>query len=574
MAKSEIQLVPFDHDSLKESLIAYLKTKPDFVNADFEGSGFNTLIDILVRNTVYDSFNANMIANESFLDSAQLRANVSSHAQKLSYLPKSLTASRATIDIEVIPANGSPITEYNITAPAGINFITTHENKAYTFTTKNSIALYYDQSSLSYKAKDVEIYQGQFISAVYEYKNRKIEIPNKNIDLSTLRVLVQESDFTVAYRIADSLSSFGAANAVFFLSENSRGFYEIEFGRGQIGREPSTGASIILEYINAADDFISGSKIFRAATPIDGNSNIVVTTQVYAHGGYKKDSIEDIKFLAPRKYQAQDRALAPIDYETIVKDAFPFLRSIRAWGGEDNVPPRYGSVMLSVVAESGYYITPSLKDEIVSVLRSKGVGSVTPIFIDATTHNLNLTVTYKLSVSNSLIDVALVEASLLSLIQDYSKNNLLRFGEYYNESELIDKIKDDARIETVYINKHVVEYFDTIEFQSVNYDFAFGNELVEGSFSIENFSLTPSVDNERCYDDENGSVVYEYTKDGVIRKSTIGAIDYKTGVVSIVASFRSTIEKAIAKVTPKTVNFYTTNNSVIDIESVKIIRIP
>lgn len=563
MSRSELTPTTFDHAELKASLINYLRTKETFQDFDYEGSAINTIVDLLVRNSVYSAFNANMVANESFIESAQIRGNVSSHAQKLSYVPRSKTAARLVCDISITPAN-TP-TEFVITEQPGLVFLSASGGETYRFTTNDEYAFSYNSNDGKFHATGVDLYQGQFIQRIYTYNGGKIVIENQDIDTSTLMVYVDD-EVLLNYQKATSITEVGANQNVFFLREAPNGNYEITFGRDILGNEPSIGSTIVVRYINAYQNHANGIKTLIAASSIGDYSNISVTVTQPSYGGIDRESIEEIRYVAPRAYQAQDRALAPFDYILLVKREFPFLRSVISWGGEDNVPPRFGTQIISIVPDVGIEVTNSLKSRIESAVRLKGVGSVTPVVVEPVVFDAVLNVQYK--VIKPLINTSrsALESLIKQRIVDYSEQFLYAFEAYYNESDLIRYLINNIKeLETLVISEQYSTRLQSFRNMTSKYEVAFNNTIKPGTFKVSNFAVTFEATNELIYDDSNGNIIYSYSKSGITRTKTIGTVNYSTGHIEFTVMFTHSGDSIEVSTQIEGQNFYVNNNSVVRI---------
>lgn len=569
--QAELAVTSFDHNELKESLIEYLRTKEGFEDINYEGSAINTIVDLLVRNSTYTSFQANMLANESFIQSAQIRGNVSAHAQKLSYVPRSRTASRALVDLTVIPSD-TP-TEFVLNESPGLVFLANVAGESYTFTTRDALSFSYNSTLGVYQALDVDIFQGQYLTIRSTYRGEPIVINNPNIDTSTLRITIDNGEVVLSYSLANSLTELGPDRNVYFLGENTRGLYVIEFGKDLVGVEPSNGSIVTMEYINTQDSIANGVNSFIAASTIGGYSNIEVDVKNKSYGGFERDSIDDIRFIAPLAYQAQNRALAPADYEVLIREAFPFIRSVRAWGGEDNDPPRYGNMMIAVIPEAGLEITSTLSNRIISTIQQKAVGSVTPIIVAPNIFELDLSISYRIrtSVAN-VVDYSSVESFILNTTTNYSNENLRRFSTYYNESELVDLLKNRRDIESVSIKKSVSSILTSYQNVESIYEVDFLNALEPKTFSVTGFAINSSASLEKIEDNAQGSIIYTYVSAGITRTSEIGTIDYETGKCSFIARFTHSTPSIMLKVEPSEDNFYVERNNSVEISSVVPIR--
>lgn len=566
MARSELISTVLDHEELKESLINYLKTKETFEDFDYEGSAINTLVDLLVRNGVYAAFNANMVSNESFIESAQIRGNVASHAQKLSYTPRSKTSSRLTCDITVTPS--SPPTEFVITEQPGLVFISSSDGQTYRFTTNDEYSFSYNQTDGKFHASNVELYQGQFIQRNYQYNGEVITIDNQDADMSTLQVYVNE-EVLLRYNQATSITEVGVEENVFFLRENSSGNFEVSFGKDVLGREPSVGSIITVRYINSYQPHAIGIKNLIAASSIGDYSNIQVTVTQPSYGGMDRESIDSIRFMAPRVYQAQDRALSPFDYVYLVKKQFPFIRSVISWGGEDNNPPRYGNVMISIVPDVGIQITDSLKTRIENAIREKGVGSVTPLVIEPIIFNADIDVEYKIVRPLLNTSRSALESRIKQFIATYSNQYLYEFDAYFNESDLIEELmKANKELETVVLSEEYRTTLRSYRNLETYYEVNFDNEIEPDTLEIENFQVIFDASSETIKDDGNGSIVHTYVRNGVTRTSTIGTVNYSTGYVQFTTTFIHENELIDVRAKIEGQNFYVRNNNVVRIRNV------
>lgn len=569
-------MTPFSYDpeELKRSLIEYVKSKPDFQDFNYEGSALNTIIDTLVRNTHYIALMANMVASESFLDSAQLRANVVSHAQKLSYIPRSRTASTAVLDLVVNPISPPGQFEFNIIAEKGMPFIGTVDNYQYQFVLTNDTVLTRTIQN-QFIARDVEVKQGQLISQRFSYKrdNGKIEISNKDIDSSTLRVFIRSSltdTNIIEFNRVDNITNIDSDSRVFYLSENTLGYYDIEFGKDVLGFEPEDGSVVEVEYIIVDDEHGNGIKELSAASSISGYSAIDVTVKVEGYGGSERPDIETIKFIAPKIYEAQNRAVRESDYVAILIRDFPFIESANAWGGEKNIPPYYGKVFISAIPQEGFTIADTVKGDIEKRLEEysmMGVELVDPYYMGL---NLNIGVIFD---ANSTSDTfSQVSTKIRDIVQDYSKS-IRSFGSWYNNSELINRIKNDiASVRSLEIKKTI--FSELLIRQGINtrYEINFLNSLKPETLKTSDLILDINSSHQEIVDDGEGNVIKRVTKNGVVTEDIIGEIDYESGSVSFVAMFLNEYPVNVM-VEPSTNNVYSERNTVVYIDTIDINRI-
>jgi len=560
---NQLNVTSLDTEDLKQSLISFVQEKPEFSDIDYEGSAINTIVDLLVYNTSFTSYQANMVANESFLDTAQIRRNVVSHSQKLSYVPKSTTASRIICDIEVIPVQKTNISS-SIVMDAGTQFIASSENTSFTFVNKDSFVLSYSNVSQSYKAFDVDLYQGQRITERYTYSGQSINISNTNADTSTMLINVNSTPYTKA----TSIDQFSNTSLLYFLGENQYTQSVVEFGKNILGLEPSDGDIVTITYIATEKDSANGLTNLVPASTISGYSNIITTVTTAAYGGSDRESIESIRFQAPKIYQAQDRALTETDYIPILKSRFPFIRSAIAWGGEKNIPPAYGNVFISILSDRAK-ISSSIKQQMVSYLSSKNVGSITPTIVDAVIFNANLHIMFSYDSRSTNLNFSSLVVVIKEIVKNYN-NEIFDFGLFLNPSELISRIKMISGITSVDIEKVVYKDIDVLKFENPVYSVNFMNKIYAGSLAIDGFSVANNSTNEKVRDDMQGNIVLSYVdSSSITQTSNIGTIDYESGKVEFGLNIIEGDNLRVF-VQPLLDNFYVNQNQVVKIDQSNI----
>jgi len=566
-------VVSYDPQELKRNLIEFLQTKPEFADFNYEGSAINTIVDLLVRNTHYIGYMSNMVSTESFLDSAQQRSNVVSHAQKLSYIPKSRTATTVIADVVVTPSSSAP--EFNLTCNKGSVFIKTVANVSYAFTNCNDFVLA-RTSDGKYAVSGVELKQGALIRQRVPYSGNKIEIQNKNVDTSTIRVYVQDSNLDVVaveFNLASSIVDINSSDAVFFISENTSGFYDIEFGKNILGVEPSTGAVVDIEYVAVEKEHANGLKSLVAATPIGGYSNVSVVVKTEGYGGSERDDIDRIKFVAPKIYEAQNRAVREEDYRAIMFREFPFIKSANAWGGEKNVPPYYGKVFVSVVPQQGFVVAESVKTVIQNRLSSFAVAAITPEVVDAKYIGLDVVVDVIFNDATTTDTFAQTQTKVVDVIRNYNDTKLSTFDYWYNNSEVIQRItKTVPSIYSVEIDKVAFVELDVRAGIKTKHVVEFLNPVIPNTLMMTGVLLDIVATKQEIRDDGKGNVVAAITKNGVETLETIGTIDYKTGYVVFTTTFLSTSTYKLMA-TPVADNFFVERNYVTYINDVVVKRV-
>lgn len=440
MANSSISLTSIDFNSHKESLKAYLSEQEQFKDYDFEGSNLNVLLDILSYNTYLNSFYLNMVGNEMFLDTAQLRDSVVSHAKELNYLPRSFTSSVANVSITVTSTDPN---KRSIIIPRGTPFITKVGSTNYTFSTNENISV--TSANNTFVASNIQIFEGAFLSDSYivDYNNpSQYIISSKTVDVGSVRVTVIEDNGKTLkpYTRVNSLFNVTAESDVFFIQSTFGDRYEIVFGDGVVGRQPKNRAVVVVEYRAVNGELPNGATGFRSAGLIDGESDVRVFTNERAAGGSVAESISQIKYNAPRYFTTQERAVTAEDYENLLKINFPEINTVSAFGGEENDPPQYGKVFITVDLKEFDGIPQIKKDEYSRYLKPRCPVSIDPVFLDAdyVYAYINTVVKYNINVTSFNIDD--ISAKVLSAIQEYRANNLDNFNSTLRYSKLTSAI--------------------------------------------------------------------------------------------------------------------------------------
>ena len=380
---SQSRITELDFDSIKENLKTFLKSQDEFDSYNFEGSGLNVLMNLLAYNTHYNAYLANMVHNEAFLDSAVKRSSVVSRAKMLSYLPRSIKSAKAYVDI--IASNPPGLPTY-LTLDKYTQFSGDVNGTTFSFINLNPITI--TPINGVYAFRNVELVEGysyvNTFTSVNPGPQEKFEIPNVNIDTDTLRVTVQNStsdSTTVVYTLAEDITTVGSTSTVYYLEENYKGKYEIFFGDGILGNKLSAGNIIRVEYVitngPAANIASNINQTFTLNTPATQLGVVSVTTLQNSIGGAEAETIENIKFNAPRNFISQGRAVTAEDYNSILRTIGGNIESVATWGGEESTPPQYGKVFISLKPYTGYQITNTQKEVIKrEILRQRNIVSI------------------------------------------------------------------------------------------------------------------------------------------------------------------------------------------------------
>ena len=453
---SNLNVTELDFNQIKQNLKNFLKQQTEFNDYDFEGSGLSVLLDVLSYNTHYNAMNAHYSLNEAFLDSAQIRGNVVTRAKLLGYTPRSVLSPRAQVNLVVTKAATGTIPT-TLTLNRGTKLKTVVEGEEFQY-----VVLETQTANLigtTYTFSNVVIVEGNVRELKYrvdnDIENQKFQLTDSNADSSSLRVRVQTNENGGEFEIYtkfESLKNVDASSKVYYLQENAGGYYEVYFGDGVTGKKPTNNNVVTIDYVITDGTESNGANVFSMVDNVQGLSGIAVTTAVAAAGGAEAETLESIRFNAPLTFTTQNRAVTSEDYAAIIKKEFSNIDSISTWGGEDNDPPDFGRVYISIKPLLSNALTTAEKSDITgAILKGKNVVSITPQIVDPNFTNLELDVAFKYN--PNLTDRSSVELSSVvrDTVSDYNFNNLNKFDGVFRHSQLTRAIDsaDPAILNTV-----------------------------------------------------------------------------------------------------------------------------
>lgn len=540
---STISVSELDFDYIKQELITYLQSQDEFTDYNFEGSSLNVLMDILAYNTHMNAYMANMLANEMFLDSASIRQSVVSKAKEIGYTPRSVRSSKAIIDIDIKNVTGSP---QEIIMDAGVIFDTNHK---YTFATKQEYTLYPNESvPTTYEVQGVEIYDGNYVTFSYTANtsdsDQRFIIPSINVDMSTLRVFVKPdsgSSEITEYAINDDLTRLKPDSCTFFIHETPEGYYEVTFGDGILGKNIINGNYITLTYIIAVGkEEANYVNTFVPLVSIGGYGSYDVTTAEPSYGGSEKESIKDIKFLAPKMFQSQRRAVTIEDYETFLLHDYPWIETINSWGGEKNDPPIYGKVFFAIKPKHTEFLSNKLKEEIkTDLIKEYNVITIIPEIVDPDYIYIGVDTDVFYNRAQTTSDKSLLESNTKSTIYDYFSDTTEKFKMDFKFSPMATAIDDtdksfDSSLSSITIHKRVYPIINI----SQTFNVKFNNPVLPNSIQTSYFNISDTENEEIQYevgimDDGNGKMVLKQVSSGIVLDNDIGTVNYDTGEISI-----------------------------------------
>ena len=574
-ANTYLQVTDLDFGQIRANLKNYLSTQDQFKDYDYEGSTMATLLDILAYNTHYNAYYLNMLANEMFLDTAQQRDSVVSRAKELGYTPSSSIGATANINLSFA---GVSANTPEVIVPRNSKFTTTVDDVKYTYVTPETYKVANIGGTF---AKDILIREGepvQYKWTVSSSNPARYILPNINVDTSSIVVKVQESvtdTTTTEFTRATDIKEVYQTSPIYFLEEAGDNKYEIVFGQGAIGKSVKNGNIVIVDYLVCNGTETNGASTFK----IDSLSGITTpytaasinTVNTVARGGRYQESIDSIKFNAPKSYQTQNRAVVSNDYERILTAENPDLQTVIAFGGETRIPAVYGKVYIAVKPYNNYYLTTNRKTQIKSSIIDRTPLGIDPVIIDPDYTFLVPYIETYFDRTTSTVTYAQIEQEIRRIVSVYNTNNLGKFKDKMRYSRFVralDNITIGNILNTNATFKMQKRFTPSTDYRQ-KFTLKFNNDIVPGSLESSAFIFNDFT----CYfEDDNGTInMYRYDddKNKVSVNKNSGTIDYVTGTVIIDQFQPSSITGIEMKITvdPDTHDIVTSEEQILVIEN-------
>ena len=546
------QFTNLDFNTLRDQIKNYLRSNSNFTDFDFEGSNFSILIDTLAYNSYITAYNTNMAVNESFIDSATLRENVVALARNIGYVPRSKKSASAIISFNV---DVSSTNATQVKLKSGLVALGSVQGGNYTFSIPDDITVTPNSQGIA-SFNDISIYEGNYLTKTFvvdnSQTNERYILPNANIDTSSIRVQVSDSNGILTYNAFTNIFNVNSESRLFLVQEINDEKYQILFGDGIIGKKPDDGATISVSYIvtngsegnDAANFTFSGNLVSNSGASIVSNISLLTTTQASKNGD-DIESMDSVKYLAPRVYASQYRAVTPNDYKSLIPFLYPNVDSVSAYGGEELDPPQFGKVFITVKPKNGEFLSEITKDIIKNDLKKYTVAGIKQEFLDLMYLyvEFDTTVSYD---SGFISDSSNLSSRILSSIDSYSKSaDINSFGGRLKYSKLlsqIDKVDTGitSNITTLVIRRNMIPSYNTL----ATYEVCYGNKF---HADLEGFNIRSSafklegVDGDVYMTDfpnENqitGVVKFFVFDGGLIRyiNNNAGTVDYIKGEVDL-----------------------------------------
>jgi hypothetical protein len=542
-----------DFDQIKTSIKDYLRANSTFTDFDFEGSNFSVLIDTLAYNTYITAFNSNMVVNESFLDSATVRENVVSLARNIGYVPRSRTAAKAQVSFNVSTTANTP----TLTLQAGLVCVGSVDNSSYTFSIPDDISANVVSGVASFT--NIEIYQGTFLTKQFVVDgslDQRFILNNSFIDTSTISVYVKginDSGLGVEYSSVDNILEVNSSSRIYLLQEVQDEKYELLFGDGLIGQKLENNAVITVNYIvtdgeegNGASSFSFSGSIRNASNATIDIGSVSVITNQSSQNGSEIESIDSVKYFAPRIYSSQYRAVTSRDYEAIIKKIYPDTESVAVIGGEELDPPEFGSVSISIKPKNGTFVSDFNKQQIINKLKQYSISGINQKIIDLKI----LYVEIDSSIYYNYAQISTVESlktKVVNSLTEYSNSvDLNSFGGRFKYSKVLQIIDNTdtsitSNITKVRIRRDLMAMIN----QFAQYELCFGNKFHVNSegYNIKSTGFNISGESDTVYltdvpnsDGKTGIIsIVKPLSDGTIRivAKSAGTVDYVKGEIKL-----------------------------------------
>jgi hypothetical protein len=536
MTNRRINVSALEFDEIKANLKEFLRGQSQFSDYDFEGSNMAVMLDVLAYNTHYNALYTNLAINEVFLDSASKRDSVVSLAKGLGYTPRSAYSARTKVSFSVI---NTTTLEPFITLPKLTPFNGQIDGRRFVFYTTKDISV--PITGNSYVFEDIELVEGFFISnrIAYTEENRYL-IPNPALDMSTLRVRIQESGGSTTFKVfypANLEADIDGSSEVYFLKEIDSGFFEIYFGDGILGKQIQPGNVVNLDYFVSSGVAANGIRTLQyGGNRINGGTISNISLQAQTSGGRFPETTEEIRFNAPNMYSAQNRAVTAKDYEAIILNKVPAIEDVVVWGGENNVPPVYGKVFISATTKSGLALTFEEKQGIIrDVINKFKVVSIVPEFTEPEILYVVLDcVAYYDPVVSSAPEAEIV-STITQNILSYDNVELKKFSKVFRQSAITRLIESsNESIVSSAVRFKIKRTIDIAFGRPTNYKVVIGNPIERNSLTSTKFVADRASGEFYLYDDGNGKVNMMKQLGGIRSEvGTVGSIDYENGIIDL-----------------------------------------
>ena len=548
------QLNNLDFADIKVALKEYMRAQTDFTDYDFEGSAISQILDVLAYNTYYTAFNTNMVVNELFLDSATLRDNVVSLAKQLGYTPKSVTSPKASVSMALTFTGTAPA---EVALKRGSGFVTNYDGSLYRYILKDNLKVSVANNVATFT--DIPIYEGsQIVTNIVVDTNSKSQrfiIDNSGVDINTLSVRVFQaanSSIFKDYKQANNILDIGATDDVYFINEIEDEKYEIFFGDGVLGRKLEDNNVVEMSYIVTNGTATNGANTFTFNGLMEDENGTTITlpfsissisTTSIASGGADIETIDKIKYNAPKFYNSQNRAVTGNDYKAIVRNLYPATSDVIVFGGEDQVPPAYGKVFLSVKPIEATTLSSFTKNELTQELKKYTVASIRPEFVDPSILYLELTSNiYYTGTKTQLLPTEIATKASTAIVEYLKTSQTEKFNGKFRYSKFIGVIDNsdlsiNSNDTSVMMRKDFIAQINASSYYEICYQNPFLKDCDNPVVSSTGFTVFEFPTITSYLEDRNGKIVLyrldPVSGDKILLDDSVGTINYEKGEIEM-----------------------------------------
>jgi len=543
------QFTNLDFSDLKTQIKDYLRANSEFTDFDFEGSNFSILIDLLAYNSYITAYNSNMAVNEMFLESATLRENVVSLVRNIGYLPRSKRSSRALVNFSVDMSQTNARTVKLLAGQVALGAVT---NGNYIFSIPEDITTPVTDGVATFD--NLQIYEGVYLTSTFivdeSQTNQRFILPNIGVDTTTIRVKVT-NQVTETYNQYDTLLNIGKDSRIFLIQEVGDTKYEIKFGDNIIGKKPSNGSRIEISYIVTNGSSGNGATNFTFSGRLKDNDLFDITTgisllltQSKSENGDDIESVDSIKYFAPKVYASQYRAVTSNDYKSLIPYIYPNVESVNSYGGDELDPPEYGKVFISIKTRNGTFLSQITKQTILNTIRKYSIAGIRPEIVDLSYLYIELDTSVYYNV-NQLSNPEIVKTKVINTLTSYSNSkDVNSFGGRFKYSKVVGLIDDCDKSITSNITKVKMRRDLNPELNTfATYELCFGNQIhirtngysvKSTGFFINGLSDVIYMSDSASASDKESGIIFFFKLENnlpVIVKNNAGTINYKRGEI-------------------------------------------
>lgn len=541
---AQLNVTELDFFGIRQNLKTYLESQTEFADYNFDGSGLSVLVDLLAYNTHYNATLAHLLANEMFIDSAIKRGSVVSIAKALGYTPRSVKSARIEAVITVVPATG--FTGTTLTLSKTVAFSGTGPTgSSYTFYPEKDVTVSKIGNSFTF---NVTLIEGKRTTDIFtvgtDTTSGPFELLNGNVDTDTITAQIQKSVSELEYTTftkSENILSINNTSAVFFVEENSYGSTELRFGDNILGKSLTVGNILTVNYIVSSGAEANGVTSVTARSPITGSSEVISINASTSSGGAAAQTTDSIRFIAPKFNATKNRAVTAEDYTALIESQYGNINSISVWGGEDNDPPIYGKIFISIEPLPNSVVTETDKVAIArDILKPRGVVGIQPIFVDPSYLYVSFNITSRYQTKNTSASASTIETTMRSYLASYFLNTTSKVKKNFYYSELLELLNSvSPAIYSTNIELNLHRAFQPYIGDSNRIQLNYNTSITPNTVRSNNFRTVLA----------SGKLVECYLRDSYVENTEVGTLDLYDSSNTILSAGVGTIDYTNGKIT-------------------------